>query len=96
MKPKKYKKPEQKIQSVEEPTVAYGQSTLDNSTLAMNSECITSDDAPTAASSVSPNAHTYEEMKATLRERIDKIEAGDATFYSNEEVLSNIRDRYGI
>lgn len=45
---------------------------------------------------VSPNAHTYEDMKTALRERIDKIEAGDATFYSNEEVLSNIRDRYGI
>lgn len=96
MKPKKYKKPEQKNQAVEEPTVAYGQSTLDNSTLEMSSDCETSDNVPTGASSVSPNAHTYEEMKAALSKRIDKIEAGDATFYSNEEVLSNIRDRYGI
>lgn len=47
MKPKKYKKPEQKNPSVEEPTVAYGQSTQDNSTLAMNSECGVSADSDT-------------------------------------------------
>lgn len=49
-----------------------------------------------ASSRVSPNAHTYEEMKAAIRERIDKIEAGRATFYSNEEVFSSIRERYGL
>lgn len=55
-----------------------------------------SDDVPVATSQVSPNAHTYEEMKTALRERIDKIEAGEATFHTNEEVFSSIRDRYGI
>ena len=45
---------------------------------------------------VSPNAHTYEEMKATICERIDRIEAGKATFYSNEEVFSSIHERYGL
>ena len=45
---------------------------------------------------VSPNAHTYEEIKAAIRERIDRIEAGKATFYSNEEVFSSIRERYGL
>ena len=49
-----------------------------------------------ASSRVSPNAHTYEEMKAAIRERIDKIEAGKATFYSNEEVFSSIREQYGL
>ena len=55
-----------------------------------------SDDIPVAASQVSPNAHTYEEMKTALHERIDKIKAGEATFHTNEEVFSSIRDRYGI
>ena len=96
MKPKNYKKPEQKTQAVEEPSVAYGPSTLGNATLEMTSDCEISDDALTTPSSVSPNAYTYEEMKATLRERIDKIEADEARFYSNEEVFSSIRDRYGL
>ena len=96
MKPKNYKKTEQKNQSFEEPTVAYGPSTLDNSTLLTTSDREISDDTTTTASSVSPNAHTYEEMKATLRDRIDNINAGKATFYSNEEVFSSIRDRYDI
>ncbi len=50
----------------------------------------------TATSHASPNAHTYEEMKAAIRERIDRIEAGKATFHSNEEVFSSIRERYGL
>lgn len=55
-----------------------------------------SDDTSVAASRVSPNAHTYEEMKTALHERIEKIEAGEATFHTNEEVFSSIRDRYGL
>lgn len=55
-----------------------------------------SDDTPVAASRVSPNAHTHEEMKTALHERVDKIEAAEATFHTNEEVFSSIRDRYGI
>lgn len=50
-----------------------------------------SDDTPVAASRVSPNAQSYEEMKTALHERIDKIEAGEATFHTNEEVFSSIR-----
>jgi hypothetical protein len=56
---------------------------------------IMSGDAP-VASRVSPNAHTYEEMKAAICERIDRIEAGKATFYTNDEVFSSIRERYGL
>ena len=57
---------------------------------------IMSVDAPVAADQVSPNAHTYEEMKSVLRERVDRIEAGQATFHSNDEVFSSIRERYGL
>ena len=96
MKTKKYKKSERKNQSAEEPSVAYESRTLDNSTLEIDSDGETSTDSLTGASHVSPNAHTYEEMKADLRERIDKIEAGEATFHSNEEVFSSIRERYEI
>ena len=53
-------------------------------------------DTTAPAGQVSPNAHTYEEMKAAIRERIDRIEAGKATFYSNDEVFSSIRERYGL
>jgi len=52
------------------------------------------DDAETSVKS--PNAHTYNEMKSTLHKRIDQIESGKATFYSNDEVLSSIRERYGL
>lgn len=54
------------------------------------------DGVQTSNGGPSPNAHTYEEMKAAIRERIDKIEAGKAAFYSNEEVFSSIRERYGL
>lgn len=53
-------------------------------------------DNTSPVSHVSPNAHTYEEMKAAICERIDRIEAGKATFYSNEEVFSSIRERYAL
>ena len=53
-------------------------------------------DVHVSASQVSPNAHTYEEMKSALHERIDCIESGQATFHSNEEVFSSIRERYGL
>ena len=57
---------------------------------------IMSVDAPMEADQVSPNAHTYEEMKSALHERIDRIESGQATFHSNDEVFSSIRERYGL
>ena len=53
-------------------------------------------DVHVSASRVSPNAHTYEEMKLALRERIDCIESGQATFHTNDEVFSSIRERYGL
>ena len=53
-------------------------------------------DAPATNTNFSPNAHTYEEMKSAIRERIDRIEAEEAKFYSHEEVFSSIRDRYGL
>ena len=53
-------------------------------------------DSPATNGNISPNAHTYEEMKSAIRERIDRIEAGEAKFYSHEEVFSSIRDRYGL
>ena len=39
---------------------------------------------------------SYEEVKEDIRNRIDRIEAGKATFYSNEEVFSSIRERYAL
>ena len=55
-----------------------------------------SEEANVAAGRVSPKDHNYEEMKTALHERVDKIEAAEATFHTNEEVFSSIRDRYGI
>ena len=69
---------------------------MNDSTLTMASDCEVPANAMNTANRVSPNAHTYEEMKADLHESIDKIEAGEATFHSNEEVFSSIRDRYGL
>ena len=57
---------------------------------------IMSVDAPVEADKVSPNAHSYEEMKSALREQVDRIEAGQATFHPNDEVFSSIRERYGL
>ena len=54
------------------------------------------EDTPAESHSVSPNAHTYEEMKSAIRDRIDMVESGKATFYTNEEVFSSIRGRYGL
>jgi len=56
---------------------------------------ILSDDTPEAAHP-SPNAHAYEDMKSAIRQRIDSIEAGKATFHSNEEVFSIIRKKYDL
>lgn len=53
-------------------------------------------DTTTSVRNISPNAHTYEEMKKAICERIDRIEAGKAAFYSNEEVFSSIRERYDL
>ena len=55
-----------------------------------------SDDTAASSGRVSPNSHPYEEVKKEIHDRIDRIEAGKATFYSNEEVFSSIRERYDI
>ena len=44
----------------------------------------------------SPIAHTEEEMKAIVEERLQKLDAGEATLFSGEQVFSQIRARYGF
>ena len=46
--------------------------------------------------SISPNAHTAEEMKAIVAERIRLMESGEATFIDGEEGFAQIRSRYGF
>ena len=57
---------------------------------------IVMDDVTASTGQVSPNSHSYEEVKEDIRNRIDRIEAGKATFYPNEEVFSSIRERYAL
>ena len=45
---------------------------------------------------LSPNAHTAEEMKAIVAERIHLMETGQATFIDGEEGFAQIRTRYGL
>ena len=46
--------------------------------------------------SLSPNAHTAEEMKAIVTERVHLMETGEATYIDGEEGFAQIRMRYGI
>ena len=46
--------------------------------------------------SLSPNAHTTEEMKTIVAERIRLMESGEATFIDGEEGFAQIRTRYGL
>ena len=46
--------------------------------------------------SLSPNAHTAEEMKAIVAERIHLMETGKATYIDGEEGFAQIRMRYGL
>ena len=46
--------------------------------------------------SVSPNAHTEEEMKAIVEERLRQLEDGEATLIPGEQVFAQIRARYGF
>ena len=46
--------------------------------------------------SQSPNAHTAEEMKAIVTDRIRLMESGEATFIDGEEGFAQIRSRYGL
>ena len=46
--------------------------------------------------SKSPNAHTAEEMKAIVADRIRLMESGEATYIDGEEGFAQIRARYGL
>ena len=46
--------------------------------------------------SLSPNAHTDEEMKAIVTDRIRLMESGEAAFIDGEEGFAQIRTRYGL
>lgn len=46
--------------------------------------------------SLSPNAHTAEEMKAIVADRIRLMELGEATYVDGEEGFAQIRARYGL
>lgn len=46
--------------------------------------------------SPSPNAHTAEEMKAIVAERVHLMETGEATYVDGEEGFAQIRMRYGL
>ena len=46
--------------------------------------------------SLSPNAHTAEEMKTFVTERIHLMETGEATYIDGEEGFAQIRKRYGL
>ena len=44
----------------------------------------------------SPNAHTAEEMRAIIEERIHRLETGEEKLIPNEEVFDKIRKKYGF
>ena len=44
----------------------------------------------------SPNAHTAEEMRSLLVERVRRAEAGEEKAVSNQAVFDTIRDKYGF
>lgn len=46
--------------------------------------------------SLSPNAHTDEDMKAFVTDRIRLMESGEATFIDGEEGFAQIRLHYGL
>ena len=44
----------------------------------------------------SKNAHTVEDMKSIVKERIHLMETGEATYIDGEEGFAQIRMRYGL
>ena len=44
----------------------------------------------------SPIAHTEDEMKAIVEERLQQLDAGETTLISGEQVFAQIRARYGF
>ena len=45
---------------------------------------------------LSPNAHSAEEMKSVVAQRIREMEAGTASYIDGEEGFATIRARYGF
>lgn len=45
---------------------------------------------------LSPNAHTAEEMRSVVAQRIREMEAGTASYIDGEEGFAAIRSRYGL
>ena len=45
---------------------------------------------------LSPNAHSAEEMKSVVAQRIREMEAGNASYIDGEEGFATIRARYGF
>lgn len=45
---------------------------------------------------LSPNAHSAEEIKAIVTERIKLMESGEAEYINGEEGFAQIRKRYGL
>lgn len=45
---------------------------------------------------LSPNAHSREEMKAIVEERLRLMESGQATYTDGEQGFAQIRARYGL
>ena len=54
------------------------------------------EDMAVQSCSLSPNAHTAEEMKAIVVDRIKLMESGEATYIDGEEGFAQIRKRYGL
>lgn len=44
----------------------------------------------------SPNAHTVDEMKAIVMERLSLMESGEATYIDGDTGFAQIRERYGL
>ena len=44
----------------------------------------------------SPIAHTEEEMKSIVEERLRQLDAGEASIIPGEQVIAQIRARYGF
>lgn len=46
--------------------------------------------------SLSPNAHSAEEMKTIVADRIRLMESGEAEYIDGEDGFAQIRNRYGL
>ncbi len=54
------------------------------------------EDMTTEQHTDSPIAHTEDEMKAIVEERLQQLDAGETTLISGEQVFAQIRARYGF